>query len=66
VVLFTQEQLIEKRLLYYSFCKPMSIKPKSKNYSQFIFQNSALHITNYGSWEKLKIKKVMKLLDKIG
>lgn len=66
VVLFTKESLIEKRLPYYTFCKAMSIKSKSKNYSQFIFQNSPLYIKNYASWEELKIKKVMKLLDKIG
>jgi hypothetical protein len=66
VVLFTQKSLVSKRLAYYTFCKPIVVESKSKNYSQFIFKNSALEITNYRSWETLKIKKVMKLLDKIG
>ncbi|MFA7084111.1 MAG: hypothetical protein WC141_06190 [Arcobacteraceae bacterium] len=65
VALFTQEELIPKRLKYYSYVVPIKIKNQSKSFSNFIFKNEALNVDDFKSWNELKISKVIKLLEKI-
>lgn len=65
VVLFTNEELILKRVKYYSYVKPIQVKNDSKSYSHFIFKNDALYVDDFHSWNEMKIAKVIKLLEKI-
>jgi len=65
VVLFTNEELILKRVKYYNYVKPVKIKNEPKSYSHFIFKHDALYVDDFQSWNEMKISKVIKLLEKI-
>jgi hypothetical protein len=66
VVLFNDESLIEKRLKYYQYVKPVKIENHAKSYSKFIFKNDALYVDDFQSWNKIDLREVIKLLEKIG
>lgn len=65
VALFTDEELIAKRVKYYNYVKPVLIKNQPKSYSKFIFKSDALYVDDFHSWNEMKISKVIKLLEKI-
>lgn len=65
VVLFTNEQLIEKRVKYYNYVQAIKVKSKKRSLSKFIFKNEALSVDDFKSWNDMKISKVIKLLEKI-
>lgn len=65
VALFTDEELIPKRVKYYNYVKPVLIKNQPKSYSKFIFKSDALYVDDFHSWNEMKIAKVIKLLEKI-
>ena len=53
----------EKKIKYYKYVKPVFVKDESKNLSQFIYENEALILYKFDSWKKLKLNKIIKLLD---
>ena len=63
VVVFTQADF-ERKIKYYKYTKAIYIKDESKNLSKFIYENEELTIYKYESWKNLKIKQIIKLLDK--
>lgn len=62
IVLFTKVD-IEKNIKYYKYVKTIEVKDESKSYSKFIFDNDELTFYRFNSWEKLKVSKIMKLLE---
>jgi len=62
VVFFTREDF-EKRIKYYSYIKSIFVKDESKNLSKFVFTNENLTFYKLDGWKKLKIKKIIKLLE---
>lgn len=54
-----------KRIKYYAQVKGIEIEDKSINFSKFKFDNDSLVLYRYESWKKVKIKEVIKLLEKI-
>ncbi|MGB1226767.1 MAG: hypothetical protein ACPG9K_02670 [Poseidonibacter sp.] len=62
VVLSTDVQ-IDKRIKYYNNVKAIKIKDKSKSLSKFIYDNDSLTLYKHKAWEKLKISKIIKLLE---
>lgn len=61
VVIFTNVKP-EKRLTYYTQCISFEISNKSKNYSNFKYENDSLTLHQYDGWEKLKCKKLLQLI----
>lgn len=61
VAFFTTENA-NKRVRYYDFVKPITIKDESMNFSQFKFDNESLILYKYESWKNIKFKEVIKLL----
>lgn len=62
VVLFTTKNYLEK-IKYYKYIKPIFIEDKSKNLSKFVYENDNLTVNKFESWNKLKVNKIIKLLD---
>lgn len=62
VVMFTDKNY-EKNIKYYKYIKPIHIKDKSKNFSNFIYENENLTLYKLESWKKLKVDKIIKILD---
>lgn len=62
VVLFTQNNYLEK-IKYFKYTKPIFIEDKSKNLSKFVYENDSLTINKFESWNKLKVNRIIKLLD---
>ena len=62
VVLSTDEN-INRKIKYYNYTKVIKIKDKSKSLSKFIYDNDSLTLYKYKSWEKVKISKIIKLLE---
>ncbi|QKF68091.1 hypothetical protein AVENP_2595 [Arcobacter venerupis] len=62
VVIFTQNDYL-KKIKYFKYIKPIFIEDKSKNLSKFIYDNDSLTINKFESWNKLKVNKIIKLLD---
>jgi hypothetical protein len=62
VVIFTQDDYL-KKIKYFKYIKPIFIEDKSKNLSKFIYDNDSLTINKFESWNKLKVNKIIKLLD---
>jgi len=52
-----------KILKYYKYVKPIYIKNSSKNLSKFIYENDLLTINKFDEWKKLKVSKIIKLLE---
>ncbi|MCT7648429.1 glycosyltransferase family 9 protein [Aliarcobacter butzleri] len=62
VTIFTDENYAQK-IKYYKYIKPIFIKDKSKNFSNFIYENENLTLYKLEAWKKLKINKIIKILD---
>lgn len=62
IVFFTNSDYI-KDIKYFKYTKPIFIKDKSKNLSKFIYENENLTLYKFESWNKLKVSKIIKLLD---
>lgn len=62
VVLFTSNNYLEK-IKYFKYIKPIFIEDKSKNLSKFIYENDNLTVNKFESWNKLKVNRIIKLLD---
>lgn len=62
VVFFTDKNF-EKKIKYYKYIKPIFVKDKTKNLSKFIYENEKLTIYKSESWRKVKVDKIIKLLD---
>jgi hypothetical protein len=63
VGIFTQNDF-EIKSKYYKYLTSIYIKDESKNLSKFIYENDSLTFYKFESWKKLKIKQIIKLLDK--
>ncbi|MCG3711631.1 hypothetical protein [Aliarcobacter butzleri] len=62
VTIFTDKNYAQK-IKYYKYIKPIFIKDKSKNFSNFIYENENLTLYKLEAWKKLKINKIIKILD---
>ncbi len=62
VTIFTDKNYAQKTK-YYKYIKPIFIKDKSKNFSNFIYENENLTLYKLEAWKKLKVDKIIKLLD---
>ncbi|MBL3519830.1 hypothetical protein [Aliarcobacter lanthieri] len=50
-------------LKYYNYVKPIFIKNSSKNLSKFVYENDLLTINKFDEWKKLKVEKIINLLE---
>lgn len=55
----------QNRIKYYSMTKSIDVIDKTKHFSQFIFNNDKLTLYKFDGWEKIKMGKVIKVLEKI-
>lgn len=62
-ITFFVEENFDKKVKYYTYTKPIFIKDVSKNLSKFIYENDSLTFYKFDSWKKVKIDKIIKLLD---
>ncbi|QOG12708.1 glycosyltransferase family 9 protein [Arcobacter sp. FWKO B] len=62
VVIFNDENLINKRIKYYYSVKPYLLKEKKKSLSLLQFENDSLTINKYTKYKNIKIKKILQLL----
>lgn len=62
VVIYTKANML-KEMKYYKYVKAIEIEDKSKNLSHFIFDNDELTFYRFDSWEKLKVSKIINLLE---
>lgn len=62
VVLFRNDDA-KRKTKYYDFVKVVEVKDESKNLSKFIFENDDLTLYKFESWKKLKVEKIIKLLE---
>lgn len=62
ITIFTDSDYL-KKIKYFKYIKPILIKDKSKNLSKFVYENDSLTINKFESWNKLKVNRIIKLLD---
>ena len=62
VAIFTNDEY-EKEIKYFKYLKPIFVKDSSKNLSKFVYENENLTLYKFESWNKLKVNKIIKLLD---
>lgn len=62
LVIFTQSDY-QNKIKYFKYTKAIFVEDKSKNLSQFVYENDSLTINKFESWNKLKVNKIIKLLD---
>ncbi|WP_418186153.1 hypothetical protein ACNSOS_04920 [Aliarcobacter vitoriensis] len=62
VCIITSEEY-ETILKYYKYVKPIFVKNSSKNLSKFIYENDLLTINKFDEWKKLKVDKIINLLE---
>lgn len=62
VVIFTNPDY-ERKIKYYNYVKAVEIVDESKSFSQFIFENNSLTFYRFDSWQKLKVSRIIKLLE---
>lgn len=62
ITIFTDNDYL-KKIKYYKYIKPILIKDKSKNLSKFVYENDSLTVNKFESWNKLKVNRIIKLLD---
>lgn len=55
----------QNRIKYYSMTKSIDVIDKTKHLSQFTFNNDQLALYKFAGWEKIKMSKVIKVLEKI-
>ncbi len=58
VVIFTNIDP-DKRIKYYIQTKAIKIEDKTKNLSNFIYENDTLSLYQYEGWKELKVKKIL-------
>ncbi|AXH15789.1 hypothetical protein CP985_08470 [Malaciobacter mytili LMG 24559] len=64
IVIFTNENPL-KRIENFIYTKAVVVQNKSKNLSFFKFSEDALILHKFRGWKELKVKKIIKLLEKI-
>lgn len=64
ITIFTQNDF-KRKIKYYKYVEPIFIEDKSTSLSNFIYENENLTFNKLESWKKLKIKQIIKLLEKI-
>ena len=62
ITIFTDSDYL-KKIKYYKYVKPIFIEDKSKNLSKFVYENENLTLNKFESWNKLKVNRIIKLLD---
>lgn len=62
VVIFPDDELVEKRVTYYKMTKPYVLKEQKKNLSLLKFENDTLTVSKYTKYKDIKAKKILKLL----
>ncbi|MBY0541443.1 MAG: hypothetical protein K2P52_08550 [Campylobacterales bacterium] len=62
VAIFTQSDY-QNKIKYFKYTKAIFVEDKSKNLSKFVYENDSLTINKFESWNKLKVNKIIKLLD---
>ena len=62
ITIFTDKEY-EKKIKYYKYIKPIYIENKTKNLSKFIYENENLTLNKLKAWRKIKVEKIIKLLD---
>jgi ADP-heptose:LPS heptosyltransferase len=62
ITIFTDKEY-EKKIKYYKYIKPIYIENKTKNLSKFVYENENLTLNKLKAWRKLKVEKIIKLLD---
>ncbi len=62
VVIFPDNDLVEKRVKYYKMTKPYVLKERKKNLSLLKFENDTLTVSKYTKYKDIKAKKILKLL----
>lgn len=62
VVVFT-DSIKEQKVQVYPNSKAIYVEDKSKNFSQFVFENESLLLQRFVGWKKLKTNKIIKLLE---
>ena len=62
ITIFTDKEY-ETKIKYYKYIKPIYIENKTKNLSKFVYENENLTLNKLKAWRKLKVEKIIKLLD---
>ena len=62
ITIFTDKNY-EKKIKYYKYIKPLYVENKTKNLSKFVYENENLTLNKLKSWRKIKVEKIIKLLD---
>lgn len=62
ITIFTDKEY-EKKIKYYKYIKPIYIENKTKNLSKFVYENENLTLNKLKAWRKIKVEKIIKLLD---
>ncbi len=64
-LVLSPQDSIEKDIKYYHSTRAIKIQDKSKDLSKFIFKNKELTLYKYSSWNKIKVSKLIKLLENL-
>ncbi len=62
ITIFTDKEY-EKKIKYYKYIKPIFVENKTKSLSKFVYDNEELTLNKLESWRKIKVEKIIKLLD---
>lgn len=62
ITIFTDKEY-EKKIKYYEYISPIFIKDKSKNFSNFVYENDNLTLYKLEAWKSLTVNKIIKILD---
>lgn len=62
VTIFTDKEY-EKKIKYYKYIKPIYVKDKSKNFSNFVYESENLTLYKLEAWKSLSANKIIKILD---
>jgi len=62
-IVLSSDKDIDKNVKYYDLVKVIKIDDESKSLSKFIYESESLTLYKFKSWKKLKLSKIIKLLD---
>ena len=62
-IVLSNNERIDINTKYYNHVKVIKIVDESKSLSKFIYKNDSLTLYKFKSWEKLKVSRIIKLLD---